>query len=705
MALVTPDQLRALIEAHRQFLRGTSPRPSVGSLGPLAGLVRVHDGWRDDGPTRTHELLEAILRSTKEAQVGRFYGETTLADVVDVLSARWGISGRSQATLPGTSNQTARNWSSRVTASTQARVLATEAALSIGRLNKEANPDPERFTYPIDTWTHPSSIPFTIATSLISKMPHQEQFSSEDITQLLRARIVTRLLDYARDDDAKLYRHVWHRVFAPWFEDDRYFNTTRQPGEALSPGGALRRETEALIQLFAFSVVSESDTRSLEQAVQRRDGAKAFGRSIPASYFEGVTPITELLEPANTRGAFARSRLAVLMAQSQMPAEIGEFDVAGTRSDDVGAKALQDAYFIRNAPSDTKAEMIRKYVAMRHNIKPPSERSIQNRLLALADQSVGLDAVETRNPQLLGWVAEATHGGEYSEIRWAYSAFTTRDRALLLGKDGDRELALAKSIEAWRHTDWVRTAELSTDRRALTEAGHQIALGAAGTCTKIVEDALIDPATRDRENMQSRITAALAWTSYAMNQLNILDRADDTAGLAARRHQDGYISSIDWRIQTRIIRTRALLGAYTAAHSGLAQWLTEPSLDSLRAAYLDIIEAQETKASTRVDVTKLAIWLGFLSNGFVPFTRHLAPALKDLHFIDTDPDSIDGGWELRRMNFSAASEWLLARNQDSGAPHWFSPTSKAYALLQRRTGGQYERWYVGMRGTVRRSVN
>jgi len=219
------------------------------------------------------------------------------------------------------------------------------------------------------------------------------------------------------------------------------------------------------------------------------------------------------------------------------------------------------------------------------------------------------------------------------------------------------------------------------DAKAAIETAHQLALAGAGVYLRIIENLYRDPRTGSPDaRMEESVRNALFLSAQTLERLSSLAEVD--GGLSAKRHDDNYISSVIWRVQSRVIRLRVQLAARTALLAGLCPPLTQPhalardaalsttldcDIPHIQQSYLDLVRTTELTEANEVAVVQLALWLAFLNGGRIPVARDAAPALKNLRFLDLDPaEIVEGSVGWRHMDVAAASRFLIGKNANAG---------------------------------------
>lgn len=282
-----------------------------------------------------------------------------------------------------------------------------------------------------------------------------------------------------------------------------------------------------------------------------------------------------------------------------------------------------------------------------------------------------------------------------------YRTLTWRDRGLLASKDGDLPLAIQITDRGIRALSTLHTEERG-DGRAFLESLHQHLLSNTGTSAKILEDLMVD-IPRSEANRRSPaiyMRWADAAVSYASQAYFALSEVEEYAerGLPEKRHEDGYISSQDWRIQTRIMTLRALLGAHTilAATKRGSDRDVVADRSIMRRLYTEIASDPRLRRPRTFTFTQLAIWLALVDNLTLPYISNPSPGLSEVSFLTlsaAEPSHREGTVAIDKERVMRAKFWFAqAEGWDRGPITRVLPGSAVWWALARMTDNISEIW-------------
>jgi len=407
---------------------------------------------------------------------------------------------------------------------------------------------------------------------------------------------------------------------------------------------------------------------------------------------------------AGSPGSFSARSTGNRISRSLILAGGNKLDLAGivsiAASESDATEALALANVIRGTTSKiARAQLCETYMEIRRPLKFEHFKSADVVMLVLADQSAHLDMVYLKLEELVKELGELIEDASPGQAEGAYRALIHRNDSLIHTKNARHRQAVTSIHQGFKDLEWLREHGFIEDRAA-RESAHQLALAGAGVYIRVVEvqlreRALPGPDVRLYENARS----ALFLSSETGTRLSELE----AEGLPGKRHDDQHISAVSWRVQSRIIRLRTQLAIRTAVKSKLTnpiaqdKWHDNETYDvelvQLCNSYTRLVETQELQLANRVEVVQFALWLAFLDQGNIPVVRDLAPALKELHFIDSDPASISRhGVNHRVLDVESATLWLVGQGANAGILSALPATGPVVDHLTQSSGGVFTSW-------------
>jgi hypothetical protein len=377
--------------------------------------------------------------------------------------------------------------------------------------------------------------------------------------------------------------------------------------------------------------------------------------------------------------------------------------VAHVDPESPAGQAIYLAYAARAAPKSERAPLVQRYVEVRRGIQPHlgsySEQHV--RTILQADQSVSHDAMDAMDRNGFEAVDALRNLPTPANRLTPYRALTWRDRGLLASKRDQLARAAQITDRGIRELSMLDPEERGSSR-AVLESLHQHLLSNAGTAAKIVEDLLVDVPRLEAHRRSQRFYEAWARAavSYASRAYSALTEVADHAehGLPEKRHEDGYISSLDWPIQTRIMHLRALLGAHTLAESTAPQEDPDSFADRavMRVLYSEIASDPRLREPRTLTFTQLAIWLALIDDMTLPYVPEPSTGLSEVPFLTRsaaevshgqntvliDEESVKrakiwfektDGWDrgpITRVRAGSAVDWTLAHRTDRISDIW-----------------------------------
>lgn len=611
------------------------------------------------------------------------YKGRVVADVVDVLKRRWGIVRYPERTAladdtGSIGHSTLRNWEKRAYGS---EAFRTELSRALSA----------RFVGGDGDWSKalPSALPTESAsrTALLAFARRAGLKGEErEVLQTIRQLVTQRVRAYLTAEPRHLIHHR-EVVESAWFWDDlRFiepvrgiFARERFPVAGAEQGVSLSVSRAVVTLQFFRCLADEADfIRQLE----------ATGRSRLAY---------EMFLRKSTPKPFVIASMPGLVSVPSMNA-MAHIDPASP-----AGEAIYLAQAVREATPFQRPPLVRTYIEVRRNIQPhlTSYSELHVRAVLQADQSVSHDAMDAMDGAGFEAVDALRTGESPVNPVIAYRALTWRDRGLFASKHGHLARATQITDRGIRELSLL-DREHRGDIRAFHEALHQHLLSNAGTAAKIVENLLVDIPRREAYRRSPQVyqrwaTAAVSYAARAQVALaELSERAGD--GLPEKRHKDGFISSLDWPIQTKIMHLRALLGAHTLLAS------TEPRGDRdgiadralMRALYSEIASDARLRRPRTFTFTQLAMWLALVDDMALPYVPEPSRGLADVSFLArSDADMAPGVNAIRideervmrtRFWFDQAPGW------DRGPIARVRPGTAVARWLTSRTDNLSDKW-------------
>ena len=396
------------------------------------------------------------------------------------------------------------------------------------------------------------------------------------------------------------------------------------------------------------------------------------------------------------------------------------------------AGLLQLSYVIRQeAAEDPLAarKLILEYLKVRPAALDRAHGSVHDhRRIALADHGVQWDCVVLGERALMRQLGSEIRQRP-ARVHVAYQSHTWRANAVTLNKATRWGAAIGQVwdglavLAALNEHGQVTVPELAASQ-------HQLLLAGAGIMVRRLEWGLARPSG----DVLKAVSGALRMSALAREALRILD----DGSLPTARHVDGQIACTAWRVQTNVIRLRALLAAHTAIEAGIApveavladyrdsapdaqlalfgteEDSVEECLDiaTIRQAYGRVLQLPDLGPGHRMTLIPLAAWLAFINGGRIPVGSR--PSFAFISGIEplVDPDGQDvagaapfsieqlvtwlagqpGPDPVRGTPYgrgTVATERAVLRGADIGILSWLPNRGKAWNALNRLSGGTY----------------
>lgn len=702
---ITGEHIRGLARLQKAIFRGTDVVPDV-SLGPLISIyVDEHGAWTPDGTAVAWRLLQGVLdqySAVTDAHGGRDADDLySIANRVAALRSYWGITEPPAAAAdaahaisgPGVEGPTegaVRSWQGVVTDHPDVLSWLNDRWDGLRQVDGRRR----ALTWPRPVWggsarDWPRESDRTRLIAAVRQTPLPAGTSDDVIVQALREVVADELMGsyLASERLNRPYRLALQRVVLPW--------STRQPDgylvvpspETDPPAGSVRRlvavATEMLFadaaagRLRARTLLRIDALRALTEIIDLATGATIFSRTEPAAD-----------TPATKRRQFTSADLATspfLTYETEGP----------SGSHGLVADLYARATAIRGSERTSTQLQAQEYISLRRRVDWLHLDIAEAILLELADQSVHLDVARIPDARLVAQLGELIAASGHTPAGAAYMLLAQREQSLIATKRGQHADAIGGIRRALNNLSYLVERDF-VDPRAAIEVAHQLCLAGAGAFLRLIEKQL-------RSSSHQLTNRALG--SWCANALRLAEMTRDHLaelegrgrGLATRRHEDGHISSVAWRVQTQIIVLRTQLAVHTATEAGLTSAPASRGahgvsieLDAIRDTYVGIVTTRELSATDATEVVKLGVWLALLDRGLIPVVSRTANAMKNHFFLDTDPDTIvPGVHQLASIDLPAACSWLREIGHDAGILSYLAEGNPVSTLLDTRSGGLF----------------
>lgn len=767
--LPTAKNIVALATGFRHVIRGAegmSKSWERAQLGPLIHLLRDDEGaWRPDGLTAARLVLRKVVAAYRTAPP-RVRSRQDIAHTANVIARLWGVDEYPTDLLPGNPLIDRGDLSAPVSDHDAPPVPLTNPRLEYSdrsrwqaavashpdALAAAAQPlDLEWATVEVewsdlDTVAHPRwrvddrtslhwppevGMPGSEGHWLLSRLrevleddprvvgsEEDDKARNAQLLTVLRRLAVDRHAAYlgARVDTQRHFFHLRHSMARIWFTNDLLdLGGAEEFGVGIESVSENRkqilRSQASIARMEFYAAIHEWDQKAVDVVLDRRSSARRV--------FLGLDQLSDALTQFEER--LLSRPLHVTKKRDDAVREEKNLDPTlppfVRRSNSRAREIFTMALHVRSRP--TRA-VIREYVEIRtrKDLKFDAMHESSKRTVLLADQSVSLDCVNIRDAELQRLV-----GGLLKESSVAgleYAAFDRRDKAVLATKEGTRK-GLARTIdqgirgvaEVYRTRTMLDDdfSDIRVDERSSLETEHQMSLALAGGAVRVVEALMSsDAETQERkrpEVISQEIAASLHWSARSVKVLDILESKDY---LATERYEAGYLSSLNWRVTTRVMRHRALCAAFTVAAAFRLRSTSLPTVLDLDVAYEQMITTPQIAAGQVASVMQGVLLHSFITAGMLPFPPNIAPALQGFDFLTADIDHnrrrrhavhLDG------RNRMVATLKLFDEDWNYGVVGKVVPTTTIGGLLNERSHGEFSRWrsYIEILGLLQSGAN
>jgi len=719
---ITPAHIAALVDFYVGSMTGSENLSGIGNLGPFSRLLIDENGWTGAGLAKSRQHIGRMLRIYASRETKKPEGGVTTKRVAESLAKHWGLTeypvglGVVFDEFPkGTdesfpARKTMYDWPRRVQSSGAVlswlnyewlpNTPATFARLPSGPRprwggSKEAWPPETVNGSAIYEGEREELVVAALATAGISGL------DGKDTINVLREVVAEHLLSnyFARASSSQMYRHLLHRLAAPWASGDALALSefSRDVEEKPADSGHYTHTAAVATQLFFHDAalgLSPGIADRLREVAQARFGALAMRELATENSLNVLGAIMRTVADDAIQRFIFRTTKSTTLEDIVLVGAIEK-----SHDTHLAASLYKTAIELRNARSAReKHDYGEKYMRDRRTVDWAKVGDADAVLLELADQSAQLDFVYQRMHNLAEELGELIRDTASTGRGLAYRALVHRNESLVHAQQsrfGSGVNSIVRGLESVRHLE----REGVLDAKAARETAHQLALAGAGVYLRIIENLYRDPRTTVPDaRVEESVRNALFLSSQTLERLGELE----DCGLAANRHDDNYISSVSWRVQSRIIRLRVQLASRTAILAKICPPLTSKTplgrtldcdIPHLIQSYLDLIETPELTAANEVVVVQLAMWLAFLNGGRVPVAEALSPGLKMLRFLDADPSRLSpGGSATRVMDIRAASEFLLTMKSNAGILSGIREKGHVASVLLEHSGGAFAEW-------------
>ncbi|WP_314096176.1 hypothetical protein [Microbacterium foliorum] len=690
MTPISTWNVASLVDAHRRYLLGTLDSVDSTALGATAPLLLDERGWRPSGVVDVHLSLSAALDAFAAAveagtipmRLNRSGGhERTVPQLMALLRRRWGLSHLPDAgarfsgeDAPPSPNTVAKWERDVISSATFLDSLTVSIRRRCGSVIAHAASATPRA---------PSTAADMPAAGLMQLMNQVrftlgERHPLDEEQQILRHAATRRIAAYLSGADPRVFVHHSESTRSNWFRDDaRYLDEfvrgRLDPNRraAVTDERSQRRE-DAVVHLHLLLAAMPSSAKTLRQVAEEREASQNFV-------------------------AIARDgqlTTALTLVRSGVPDPLPGLD---TQPPSIG-EIWQLAKEIRVNSGDACRYYFSRYITARVNMQDhlPAYTSESVQSVLLADQSVGRDAIDLEDAQLLSELERLRTFNTTSRARVYQSAFAFRDRAQIFGKQpASLSASLDEGVSGIRH---VRDTEgdQTIDPATRLEAYEQLYLQNAGTAARVLEGMICSVPSRDELRRDANVYRQWmkAARYYADECMTLLGALDDADLLPSARYEESRVGSYVWNAQPRIIALRANL--LCVILNEVLGRLDAPEVSALRRrtidAYCELISHAAVGEANATALVQNAVLVAVVNGGVLPVRAQVAPALTIVPFLAGDENGELSGIRLDDEWIARASAFLKSRNYDRGPLAVMTPSSYPAARMDQLSGGIWSRW-------------
>lgn len=718
---ISPQQLAGLGRCFVDAVRGSPGEVTEWlrseQVGALTHLVVADGRLRPDWLGLARDVLDTAVETFAHGS-SRFNRSVDARFVADTIRADWGLDAypsklRSQTVI----RKTRASWREKLCSSELVReAVSARITALVGSCDGSCREgvDDTRFLWWLDPpryWVGSDTDAWLIERGTALLGPHLEpgDDSPDLVRSILCVALSARLSEYfdgLQTDAVNYFRHLHQTLIPAWSRSLLLYGPAPDITGADKPtrGSEFASVTAAAVAMLASVVTAPYDRRqSLVAEYEHVRAARATSGVWPVIGHDDAIRTGSLLSMSLTdfsgvERLVRRDGLRFLL--SRAAAASAALDAVEPRA---GDDYLRLAWDIRNCSDpELKQRYLTRYVAARERIEamPTTSDSLA---LNQADHLVGWDTVTSEVPKLGLRLALAMERQRTVGIS-GYRTHRYRSLAILANKHNNPAMA--------DHLLNLGVAELSacgdlpeTER---LESAQQLYLAKAGVWIKQLEAYLREVPTEIRGLPQAE-RAAHQSLAFAGSAYKLLLRLAPELPLdpVAARQADHRIASVSWNVQTRIIRLRAALAAWTAVESGLCRDRavhegldnTQDDLvaddDGVVLAWRELIARDELALGHQLDLCRIGLWLAFLRGLRLPLSMSASKAFAStLAFFDGDPAQIEQGQSEKLVDPGDAVIWLDLRRADAGWLSWADPRSAGEAALSRASAGAYHDWLI-----------
>lgn len=692
-----------LAALHGRGDRATGPVGGSGeTLGPLWHVVASADRWRPDWMARVRTILVDAVATWLDTDPDlRSPNTPELAGAA--LAQTLGFHRYPARRSPKVaSKDNTENWRRRCFEHVAVRTRVTARIDAFGPSACdgicESGPSVDWSPWRLDgedLWLSPDREQWLLRRAARLLLNQGRELSGRDLDEteaklrgLLVGALSERLAEYfagAEKEAKNLWLHLRHTVLPAW---GRTLFTSLPADTSIEPTQPfrmpeVRAQVEAAVEMLGAHVTSElDDERSLVRCHERLTTERNLH-----SVWEGV------IEAPSAAGLVVASDLAVLETVRHplvMPGGlVGLLTKAGPAGDLASPQVqptggdgwLARAVAIRRSDPMLKRKMLAEYVEMRARELPH-----QDAMVNMCDHSVFWDMV-TEEQHALAWelARMMEENPPKSRMGKVFTAHRFRGLALLANKaNRPQEADFLLNLGLNAASELGSVGDLAT-----LECSHQLLLARAGIRVRHLEWLLqMVPAKAGQVRaIWHSASVALRAAGAAYRILNELAPGLPVDLSDVRR--EGRIATTAWKVQTRIIRLRAALGAATALRSGLcrAEPLSELHdqecellfRDEARSdAWIELVGQDTLNEAHRVDICRLGLWLAFSRELQLPIASEVGDWFKTLDFFNGDPYGPSSTITLDPYAVTGA-----LRGLDAGWLSWVTSDAAGFLGLRR----------------------
>jgi hypothetical protein len=685
--------------------------PPVADLRGASGFVVAPDGtWRAEGLALLRRALRVGLDAWAVGGDGgpRLNLGLTRRRAADAVAAHWGVS-RFPLTLAaaveplGRSDQFLSDLLDPVVASPTFRA-AFSARLPPRPDSLPVGERPWWDSEPIE-WPGGSTFGWdekrALERAVLNRVAVSNRLSRDEALPALREVVATRVMDeyLAHPDHSRLQRTFNGLVLDAWFWRDPgtvRFDVDPAPERDWSRvSEPTRRRLAVMTQLFCHDIaLPHPDDPELDEATRTEltHVAQVRGALLLTTAHHGRRRVLRDPPRSELEYVLRRDTPVERIGAALSPEQVREgTGIAGQL--DGRAREIRAPRF-----AETIASLCEGYLRLRADVDwdvvtdPFDAMTIE-----VADHSVHLDLLRLGREDLLRRLTTLIDATPASARGLAYRHMSARIESLLDARHRNFPRAIARIVHALRALDGI-AEHPGLDPKALLESRQQLHLSCAGIAIRIVE-ATVARTRRPGPHPQARRWAAVAHEhiAHAARYLGRLDSPD--IGLGTTRGEDGYVSTVGWRILPAIIRFRVNAVTLVAHDAGLlGDGLEFPvgTLRTLESDYVDLASSPDLTDRDTLDLVRSALWIPALGDGTLPAVPGLVAARAGFLDVPNPEDVVDWSGLRVALDVDAVHALYARLGQDAGAIAKIDPDG----VLGRRLTARNVNWFTRLRVTT-----